>query len=162
MVCSTCGVEKSEEAFRPARGTGKVQRKRQCLECRRAGFREYQRGEKNSAYRAAYREANRERIAAYMRAYWAEKGIERRYGITMDQYLDLVAQQQGKCAVCDREVELHIDHDHETGVVRGLLCGNCNRAAGLLHEEPDRALSLAFYLARAREVDHADHRESER
>lgn len=40
----------------------------------------------------------------------------------------------------------HVDHDHRTGRIRGLLCGSCNRAAGLLADSAERAVSLALYL----------------
>jgi glycerol-3-phosphate dehydrogenase len=161
MICSTCGVEKPEDAFPIRRDGEKVRRRKQCQQCRLAGQRAWTKTDKSVEYRANYRETNRERIAAYMRDYRVQTELLRRYGITTEEFFEMVERQEGKCAVCERECELQVDHDHETGVVRGLLCGNCNRAAGLLHDEPDRALSLAFYLARAKEVSHGGDRNLE-
>jgi hypothetical protein len=65
----------------------------------------------------------------------------------------LTARQGGRCAICRQEpsgrrVEsvLHLDHDHATGRVRGMLCGRCNKALGLLRDDPSLVLSLISYL----------------
>ncbi len=53
----------------------------------------------------------------------------RRYGITLTQYGQLLEFQGGRCAICERppgQLHLSVDHDHETGAVRGLLCQRCN------------------------------------
>jgi hypothetical protein len=50
-----------------------------------------------------------------------------RYGLTQDELAALYAQANGRCELCDKESDyLHVDHDHETGRVRGLLCAGCN------------------------------------
>jgi hypothetical protein len=57
-----------------------------------------------------------------------------KYGITADDFKQMFETQQGKCAICNEEPKtkrgLHVDHDHETGKVRGLLCHGCNVALG--------------------------------
>jgi len=65
--------------------------------------------------------------------------LEKTYGITLEQYSQMFEEQKGCCAICNRHQSefkraLHVDHDHSTGEVRGLLCGNCNTAIGLLDE----------------------------
>lgn len=80
----------------------------------------------------------------------------RRYGITVDDILAMEDEQGGLCAICgkpetskgnNQQVKsLSIDHDHETGEVRGLLCNNCNRAIGLLGDSVDTLLSAIQYL----------------
>ena len=73
--------------------------------------------------------------------------MKARYGITQAQYDAILAHQGGACGVCQgkRRYPLHVDHDHKTGRVRGLLCKSCNRRllpAG--HDDPvlfDRAIS---------------------
>ena len=65
------------------------------------------------------------------------ENIKRRYGITKDEWHWLLKEQYGKCKICNKEMEIElgvrktsdsacVDHDHETGGVRGLLCNNCN------------------------------------
>lgn len=74
----------------------------------------------------------------------------RTYGITPDDYNQLVEGQAGRCAVCWRVPDgpLHVDHDHTTGKVRELLCGPCNRMLGLAHEDPAVLRSAIAYLQR--------------
>lgn len=59
----------------------------------------------------------------------------------------MLAAQQGRCAICGREPRsgkhLHVDHDHDTGRVRGLLCFSCNAAIGQLHHDVDRVMRAA-------------------
>lgn len=78
--------------------------------------------------------------------------LRRKYGLTPDQYDALSRHQGGACAICGRvpkpgQVRLNVDHDHKTGLVRGLLCGNCNqRVVGNLTVERMRA-ALAYLEA---------------
>lgn len=78
-----------------------------------------------------------------------ERNIQR-YGITLDEFNELLAAQDMKCAICRKEVEgdtrLHIDHDHTTGAVRGLLCSPCNLFIGMADEDPDILRRAAEYL----------------
>lgn len=71
----------------------------------------------------------------------------RKYGLSLEQYEQMLAQQKGRCAVC-QEVprRICVDHDHETGDVRGLLCSSCNTALGLLKEDLLRISALADYI----------------
>jgi hypothetical protein len=76
------------------------------------------------------------------------------YGITQQQYDTMLAEQQGRCAVCARNNPGHtqhwaVDHCHKTGVVRGLLCSPCNMGIGQLGDNPDTLESAAQYLRRA-------------
>lgn len=82
-----------------------------------------------------------------------DRYLRSRYGISWTQYLEILERQGGKCAVksCTeppggRGKIYHVDHDHKTGKVRGLLCSNCNRALGLLREAADRIEDLARYI----------------
>jgi hypothetical protein len=73
------------------------------------------------------------------------------YGISKENYLSLVEKQGSKCASCGddatgAEHTLHIDHNHETNEIRGLLCAGCNTALGWLHDDPVRITKLAEYL----------------
>lgn len=105
-----------------------------------------------AARHRAYYVANRERLLArnrswgllnqeHRRAYRASRArrtkdltLRRVYGITIDDFDAMVALQDGRCGICRRETPsegrlgLGVDHDHETGRVRGLLCLRCNTA----------------------------------
>lgn len=78
-----------------------------------------------------------------------------RYGITEEQRLSMAAAQGGVCAICRRlppvnRKPLVVDHDHGTGVVRGLLCDDCNVGIARLQEDPEFLLAAASYLRRSR------------
>lgn len=72
-----------------------------------------------------------------------EYHLQTKYGISRSDYDDVLRRQNGACILCrSTGVPLVVDHSHETGVVRGLLCGSCNRALGLFKDDPS-ALSRA-------------------
>lgn len=62
--------------------------------------------------------------------------LKSKYGITLNDYKKLFKQQKGKCLVCGKKSNktLHVDHNHKTGKVRGLLCFRCNYGIGYFHE----------------------------
>ena len=70
------------------------------------------------------------------------------FGITFDTYQELLLKQDGKCAICKclpGKRKLAVDHCHESGAVRGLLCHRCNTALGLLKEDLSIMRSLMEY-----------------
>jgi hypothetical protein len=76
------------------------------------------------------------------------------YGMTNDDYEQMLVNQQFCCAGCgthqnDLTKKLNVDHNHTTGNVRGLLCGNCNRALGLLKDNMETLLRLHQYLEKS-------------
>lgn len=77
-----------------------------------------------------------------------ERDFKRKYNLTLEAYAALLEKQQGKCALCLREQteRLHVDHNHSTGEVRGLLCERCNRALGLFADSPALLASAVRYL----------------
>jgi hypothetical protein len=78
----------------------------------------------------------------------AEKSrLKVRYGITLEE-VELMKESQGyRCAICWREPKhWHIDHDHKTDRVRGMLCGPCNMALGLLQDDIHTIKKAAEYL----------------
>lgn len=72
--------------------------------------------------------------------------LELRYGITHDEYQALVIKQGERCAICTQQKSLHVDHDHISGKVRGLLCGSCNRALGLFYDQVPLMEKAISYL----------------
>lgn len=95
-----------------------------------------------------YRDEHRDQINAYRRKLWHSLSDEekiaraakrrnqafiRRYGITVEEYDLMKAAQNGVCKLCHHPTrKLDVDHCHETGAVRGLLCMQCNHALGIL------------------------------
>lgn len=66
--------------------------------------------------------------------------LKNKYNLTWEEYEKLFENQNGVCAICKGIEEgrmLSVDHNHETGEVRGLLCGSCNRALGLFKDSPE-------------------------
>jgi hypothetical protein len=82
--------------------------------------------------------------------------VRRVYGINADEYTAMLADQDGKCAICGEVVEVGgrgangaaIDHDHTDGRVRGILCSHCNSAIGFMQDNPGRLRMAAAYLER--------------
>ena len=60
----------------------------------------------------------------------------------------MVEEQGGACAICQVRPAEHVDHDHETGAVRGILCFTCNVGLGNFGDEPERLLLAHRYLTR--------------
>lgn len=69
-----------------------------------------------------------------------------RYGLTVGNYEELCSKQNHKCAICEREVQLVVDHCHETSKVRGLLCQRCNTGLGKLGDNLDSLNKAVKYL----------------
>lgn len=67
--------------------------------------------------------------------------------MTPELYAALVANQDGRCAICgERAQPLCVDHDHDTGEIRGLLCSSCNIGLGHLRDDARRLLAGVHYL----------------
>jgi hypothetical protein len=85
----------------------------------------------------------------------------RRYGLTADQYDAMLEKQNGVCLLCadppkgeghGASSRLHVDHDHETGKVRALLCNNCNRAIGHFRDDPELMQRASLYVWQHRQT----------
>lgn len=79
------------------------------------------------------------------------KLIESRYKLTKEEYIEILYAQGGVCGICStvkpgRGSRLHVDHDHKTGKVRGLLCDKCNRGLGYFNDNPGILYSAYEYL----------------
>lgn len=74
-----------------------------------------------------------------------------RYGMTLEQWQELFDAQGRACAVCRSpepggKHDWHTDHDHDSGVVRGILCSQCNTGLGMFRDDPVRCRAAAAYL----------------
>jgi len=74
--------------------------------------------------------------------------LKRRYGISQEEYDKMYEDQNHRCGICGKESKksLHVDHNHDTGKVRKLLCSNCNTMIGLAKENPYILQSAMNYL----------------
>jgi hypothetical protein len=79
--------------------------------------------------------------------------LKRRYGIDAVQVAWMCLQQGDVCAICRTAKPVHVDHDHQSGVVRGILCFNCNRGLAKLGEDPELMRTAIAYLKEADEGD---------
>jgi len=129
--CSVCKTVKPIAEFYNARQSA-------CKECEKARS------------RAAYKAGNGREMVY-------EVNLRRRYGITLAEYRAMVATQDGCCAICGErpEARMHVDHDHTTGVIRQLLCPQCNAALGGARDRPDLLRAMADYLERHQAVAEA-------
>lgn len=94
--------------------------------------------------------------------------LPKNYNITSEDYAAILQRQVGVCAICRREPfeidgrtgrlrQLAVDHDHETGKVRGLLCGSCNRGVGYLQDDPELLRSAISYLTQSASIAKEHH-----
>lgn len=159
-ACRICARKKLLSDFHRASGMRDGHRS-ECKECTREIRRRYyanhrdesiarverwrrENPKKFEAWKKRNREENRDRIRVSNR----RGHLRRKYGISLEDFDFLVVAQAGRCALCDRHDGhgLHVDHDHTSGRVRGLLCGKCNKAIGLLDEDPRLFAAAVGYL----------------
>jgi len=90
-------------------------------------------------------------LAGYCKECRSELGrrghLKRTFGLSPEERATLIESQGGTCAICDGPPQ-HIDHDHTTGKVRGVLCGPCNMGLGQFQDDPTRLARAATYLRR--------------
>jgi len=89
---------------------------------------------KDPKYRAKYRAAQLARTR------------RRKYGISQEVFDEMLADQGERCLICRRKRKLCVDHDHETGEVRGLLCQQCNIGLGAFGDNPRYLRRAIRYL----------------
>lgn len=88
--------------------------------------------------------ANKERALASAR----KSRLKRKYGITVEDRDKIMSNNGGMCEICSLVPSEHIDHDHATGMIRGALCGHCNRALGMMKDDPVLLQKAIAYLSR--------------
>lgn len=72
--------------------------------------------------------------------------LKRRYGITAEEADAMLTDQGGLCAICAKAPAAHVDHDHDSGAVRSLLCFNCNGGLGQFKDDPALLRVAARYV----------------
>lgn len=135
-VCTDCKLSKDSSEFgvrKDENGIFKYFRSN-CRPC------------ESQRYRKWY-QVNKEKSAAYSR----KSGLMSRHGMTLEEYESINTSQKGICAICKNPPRggykhLVVDHCHETGNIRGLLCNTCNRAIGLFKDSPELLSNASEYL----------------
>jgi hypothetical protein len=166
-VCPTCGIEKDKET-----GFGKNRSTRDgyqscCLICSRAATARWKEKSDNKskirATKAAWRKANPESAKQSVRKCWDKNHdrykvtgwrhwIKTRYGLTEEQYYEILERQNFGCAICgkaeadSKRKRFCVDHCHDTNVVRGLLCFGCNVSLGNMNDRIDLLEKAIGYL----------------
>jgi hypothetical protein len=74
-----------------------------------------------------------------------------RYGITLEQRDEMAEAQGQRCVICQEVKQLHVDHCHDTGKVRGLICHSCNVMLGVANDNPSILRAGIEYLERSRQ-----------
>jgi hypothetical protein len=161
-VCTKCGTAKPLTDFHRQSGARDGHRP-ECKACNLALQRTRREAnpELNRARVRAWRDANpgrdRDRMARFVEAGKRplsnrRSHLKRKYGMTLEQYDEMLELQGGGCAICGRQpredISLHVDHCHETDVVRGILCFRCNNGIGDFANDPDLLRAAAVYLER--------------
>jgi hypothetical protein len=156
--CSKCEATKPLAEFYRMTATkdGRRPECKACFDARRRRWYEKNR-EREIARVRSWQQANPERVKA-----WRDKNRGRRlkklreihlrnkFGLTVEQYKQMLERQGGGCAICQSPptagISLHVDHDHATGEIRGLLCVRCNNGIGLFRESAELFRSAAKYV----------------
>jgi hypothetical protein len=136
-TCNKCGIEQDLETcfYKTGRKSDKDKNNRhyECKTCTKARV--------NAAAAAS---PNAQRARDY----------KRKYGITIDEYEQMLELQGGTCALCPktspggRHAQQHwcVDHDHVTGKVRELLCNDCNMVLGIIKDSPEHLGRMITYI----------------
>ena len=146
-ICTRCKVEKPMESFYNYKAS-KDGRSYRCKDC-------------DKIQGKAYRERHKERDRVNRR----NESRRRKYGLSEDGYNKIIEYQNDTCPICLRHLthgwgQFHkatkavVDHCHDTGITRGILCTQCNKGIGLLKDDPDFLLRAIEYLKSG--TDHSD------
>lgn len=149
IKCNRCDKEKPVDQMRQARGTGKVNRARACLDCTKIMKDNWKK--ENPDY---WKNKDPEKRKAANSKWAKNKYRFTRHGTTKEEYDHQVVVQMNRCAICKETVDyFHIDHDHACcdgrscgDCLRGLLCQKCNHALGLFNDDLDILSNAIKYL----------------
>lgn len=121
-MCTTCFLYKEVGEF--------YERRNSCKLCVRASVKKY--ADKNKDKIKEYNQTRRKETEAHKNRPWIDR--LKRYGLSEGDFMVLYEMQLGRCDLCKNTLEIgkncHVDHDHKTGYIRGLLCGSCNLMLG--------------------------------
>jgi hypothetical protein len=155
--CNGCKETKPNNAFLKIQRSYGPSLYYRCKPCSKALNQKYNRSAKRKKYIAEYRSKNKEKLRQKWLEYYRKNPdkafdhhLKSTYGITVSHYNDMLKNQDGKCAICGKECvsnrRLSVDHCHDTGQIRGLLCVRCNAGIGNFKNEPRLLKSAIEYL----------------
>jgi len=130
-VCKSCQSEKTLDCF--SKGNGKFRKLNVCKECDSARRREYH---ANLTDEQRQQKATIQKIRDY----------KVKYGLTEEQAVELANDRHGCCAICNEHKPLVVDHCHNSGSFRGLLCQTCNSLLGYAKDNIDILQNAIKYL----------------
>jgi hypothetical protein len=107
-----------------------------CKECKKAYTKERMR---------VFRQRHKPEHDRYLRHWY----LRHKYKISIEEYESMLGEQEGHCKLCDRTENLCVDHCHDTGKIRGILCASCNVGIGNLQDDPDLLRKAAEYLEKS-------------
>lgn len=147
--CSTCKEVKGVEYFCFCIKNNDGYDKR-CKSCRNKSYKKYYAKPETVAKKKIYYQKNylinKSKVLHRNKLY----NIKRLYNITHEEYLNILISQNNKCLICGDTITpgcgCHLDHDHETGKIRGFLCQGCNKGLGHFRDNPKLLLSAYNYL----------------
>jgi hypothetical protein len=168
-ACRECGVVKPLTEFYKAAGCvdGHRGECKSCFQAKQSARyradpeRQETAKERTRQWRLDNEEYYRERSAAYRKTDAYKQSLRKTYlkqtyGLTPEDYDRMLEAQGGGCAICGKaprpDISLHIDHDHETGRIRGLLCFTCNNGLGQFQDDPELLIAAAEYVGMHRRV----------
>jgi hypothetical protein len=165
--CTKCGELKSLEDFYAAKGT-KDGLRGDCKECHSLRAKDWyaKNRERSIAYVKRWQQENKERVNAFRRARNAtrrqeirEGHLKRTFGLTLAEYAAILEAQGCGCAICGDVPEegksLHVDHDHDTRRIHGLLCFRCNGGLGQFSDDIDRLATAMAYIGKSDQLTEA-------
>lgn len=94
-------------------------------------------------YQREYKERNLDRVKKNQKTHQ----LRVKYGLTYEEYENMLKEQEGRCAICNEVAALHVDHCHETGKVRKLLCISCNGGLGMFKDNKVSLSRAIEYLS---------------
>lgn len=135
-VCTSCGETKMLDSFGRAKEKPSGVRSR-CKVCEARRSRSWK--AENPEYAKKWRDANRDK--------WNSYRLSQQFGLTQGDVDAMFAAQNGSCSICGKHMDKpNVDHCHESGRVRALLCRSCNLGLGNFQDDPERILRAAAYV----------------
>lgn len=139
--CAQCGLVGGSESFHRNGRTGLAS---WCSSCKAKRAREPDVADRRRQWQRSYNASGRRH----------DRELRARYGLSLDEYERLLLSQGGCCAICSSSDaggrgRFHVDHDHNTGAIRGLLCHHCNTGLGAFADDTERLIAAATYLEKS-------------